>query len=44
MSCSREIQKLLEQAKRAPESPYRFGYTDALREVLEILEEHEEDE
>lgn len=44
MSCSRELRALLEDAQKATSSDYRAGYLDALREALEIVEAHEEDD
>lgn len=44
MSCSQELKELLRDAEKAPKSEYQSGYLDALREAVEIAEEHEEGE
>lgn len=44
MSCQRELKKLEEGAEKAPPSEYRTGFLTAVREAIEIVEEHEEDE
>jgi len=43
VSCLRELKKLQTDVLRAPESEYRRGCLDILREVLEIVEEHEDE-